>query len=283
MIESPTKSQNSLPLINQSEEQRLKRFSFDSLKKNNSNSAHKVYIECHRGFHREETENTLAAFEKAILLGCDSIELDIWLTKDKIPIVIHGKDTGEINETLGLVNEYIYLEISLIKLENDSVIPRLEDVFKLCKNKIFLNLEMKDKNTKEAFIEVYKLIDLFGMHNEVAISSYHHDYHEEIKSNGLVSQIEFGYLYNPLEEEKVVLNFNKRNSTFNLWYKDINEEIVTKAHENNIGIMAWFCLIDEETEEIIYYLIKCKTDVICTNDPRQALKIRSLYYDSFKI
>ena len=40
--------------------------------------------------------------------GLDSIELDVWLTKDKIPIVIHGGDDGSIAKYLqgeGKINE----------------------------------------------------------------------------------------------------------------------------------------------------------------------------------
>lgn len=55
-------------------------------------------VEGHRG-SVIEPENTLIAFQNAIKLGCESIELDIWLSKDKIPVVIHGTDKGEVNNT----------------------------------------------------------------------------------------------------------------------------------------------------------------------------------------
>ena len=48
----------------------------------------------HRGFSGKYPENTLIAFKKAIELEADMIELDITLSKDKIPIVIHD-DTLE--------------------------------------------------------------------------------------------------------------------------------------------------------------------------------------------
>jgi len=268
---------NGPSIAHQSQERRLRRLSFDSLHKNKS-SPHRIFIECHRGVNREEPENTLAAFERAIQLECDSIELDIWLTKDRIPVVLHGCENGEINETSDLVNNYIYAEISQIKLEKDQNIPKLEDVFRLCKNNIFLNLEIKDPNYKEAFQGVYQLIQEFKMQNQIAISSFHHDYfHKEIKSSGLDSLIEFGFLYKAPDERTIEFNFENKNSTINLWYKDVNEELVTKAHENNISVLAWFKLSDEETDEVIEYLIKCKIDIICTNDPRHALNIRQKY------
>lgn len=43
----------------------------------------------HRGANREAPENTIAAFEAAIGLGADGIELDVQLTADDIPVVHH--------------------------------------------------------------------------------------------------------------------------------------------------------------------------------------------------
>lgn len=41
-------------------------------------------------------QNTLSSFKKSIDIGLDSVELDVWLTKDMIPVVIHGGEYGEI-------------------------------------------------------------------------------------------------------------------------------------------------------------------------------------------
>ena len=46
-------------------------------------------IVAHRGVPNEYPENTLTSFERAIELGADAVELDVRLTKDKIPVVYH--------------------------------------------------------------------------------------------------------------------------------------------------------------------------------------------------
>jgi len=40
---------------------------------------------------RYEPENTLQSFARSIDEQLDGIELDVWLTRDKIPVVIHSK------------------------------------------------------------------------------------------------------------------------------------------------------------------------------------------------
>lgn len=46
----------------------------------------------HRGARREAPENTLPAFQRALELKADGIELDVMLTSDKVPIVTHNDD-----------------------------------------------------------------------------------------------------------------------------------------------------------------------------------------------
>ena len=46
----------------------------------------KIYVEGHRGWAAKYPENTLLSFEKAIELGVDAVEFDVWLTSDKAPV-----------------------------------------------------------------------------------------------------------------------------------------------------------------------------------------------------
>ena len=43
----------------------------------------------HRGLCRHAPENTLGAFEAAVVYGCEGIELDVRLSKDGVPMVVH--------------------------------------------------------------------------------------------------------------------------------------------------------------------------------------------------
>ena len=58
-----------------------------------------IVVEGHRGFCAKYPENTMISFKAAIELGVDAIEFDIWLTKEKIPVVIHD---GNAYRTCGV-------------------------------------------------------------------------------------------------------------------------------------------------------------------------------------
>lgn len=48
-----------------------------------------ICIEGHRGYSAKYPENTLISFKAALDLGVDAIEFDVWLSKDKIPVLMH--------------------------------------------------------------------------------------------------------------------------------------------------------------------------------------------------
>lgn len=54
----------------------------------------KVYA--HRGASAEAPENTLPAFERALALGADALELDVHATQDGVVIVSHDPDGGRV-------------------------------------------------------------------------------------------------------------------------------------------------------------------------------------------
>ena len=61
-------------------------------------------IIAHRGASIEAFENSREAFEKAIQIGVDAIELDCLLSKDRVPVVTHYNDLN----TLKLANAYVH-------------------------------------------------------------------------------------------------------------------------------------------------------------------------------
>ena len=96
----------------------------------------------------------------------DSIEIDVWLTKDKIPIVIHGGFLGSLHSFIknaGFFDfpySFSFQEISNLEMkETTQKIPSLQEVLDLCKNKIFINIELKDNDLNETFNQVIKLIE----------------------------------------------------------------------------------------------------------------------------
>ena len=110
----------------------------------------KEWLYAHRGLHDNATEapeNSMAAFRKAADAGF-GIELDIQLTKDKIPVVFHDFTLKRVCGGEGKISDYTYEELQQFHL-CDSVekIPKFEDVLKMVDGKVPLIVEFKIERT----------------------------------------------------------------------------------------------------------------------------------------
>ena len=209
----------------------------------------------------------------------------MWLTKDKIPVVIHGSKEGGIEETTngqGKLSNLTYEELTKHSTSlNNHRIPSVEEVINLCKNKIFMNIEIKEKESALECIEI--IIDRIIHHNinhQVAISTFEQSSWDDLKKICEFHSIEIGYLYDNHGSKEVEFFFDesKQYSSMNVWQGNVTAEFVEIAHKNNIAVHCWFCLDDKEDEEVIHHLIKCGVDVICCNYPRNSLKIRDTFF-----
>ena len=71
-------------------------------------------VTAHRGNAGQFPENTMAAFESALKLGADWIELDIFRTKDGKIAVIHDADTARVGDRTVTVAEVAYEELAQV-------------------------------------------------------------------------------------------------------------------------------------------------------------------------
>lgn len=107
-------------------------------------------IIAHRGASAEAPENTLAAFRRAIALGVEMIELDVRLTRDRVPVVIHDETLSRTAGGEGRVAEIGFAELRRHSAGAwfdprfaDERIPRLAEVFDLTRNGTAVNVEIK--------------------------------------------------------------------------------------------------------------------------------------------
>lgn len=100
----------------------------------------------HRGLHDNKKgipENSLAAFQEAIKFGY-GIELDVLLTKDNVPVVVHDNNLKRLCGVNKKVSNSTYEEIfGLRLLDTNQHIPKLVDVLELVNNKVILLVELK--------------------------------------------------------------------------------------------------------------------------------------------
>lgn len=100
----------------------------------------------HRGLHDNETdapENSMAAFKKAVDAGY-GIELDVQLTKDRIPVIFHDETLRRVCGVRGNLRDYTYEELQEFPLlKSKERIPKLDDFLSMVDGSVPLIIEIK--------------------------------------------------------------------------------------------------------------------------------------------
>jgi glycerophosphoryl diester phosphodiesterase len=130
-----------------------------------------VYVIAHRGAHQGIPENSLPAYQKAIDLGCDFVEIDIRTTKDGHFVSVHNSTIGSyVDGNTGSVRNMTLAELKALdigeKLGKDwkyTRIPTFEEILQLCQGKIGIYLDLKDAPIPE----LIELIRKYNMENDI--------------------------------------------------------------------------------------------------------------------
>src|SRR3954454_23608769 len=88
----------------------------------------------HRGAAMRAPENTLASFREAARLGAGWVELDVKLTQDGVPVVIHDETLNRTTDRQGAVRSMGFAELAEADAGSwfgpayaGERVPRLED------------------------------------------------------------------------------------------------------------------------------------------------------------
>jgi glycerophosphoryl diester phosphodiesterase len=131
-----------------------------------------VYVVAHRGAHIGIPENTLAAYEAAIEMGVDFVEVDLRTTQDGRIVSIHNKeiDSYVTNGLHGLVSEMTLEQLKQLDIGSSigpqwsrERIPTFEEILELCKGRVGIYLDLKDASVDK----VVSIVNRWDMARQV--------------------------------------------------------------------------------------------------------------------
>jgi len=209
----------------------------------------------HRGAKGHSPENTLASFEKAIALGVDMIELDVWLSSDKIPMVIHDETIDRTTSKTGLVTDYSAKELQALG------IPALIDVFKLVDNRCEINVEIKTFSATQAVLNLIAK-STFDQ-SKILISSFDWNALQEVRFHD--EDIRIGVLTETdLDLAMAFAKFIKAEA-IHPYFHLLTAENVEKIKEKGFKVFPW--TINEP--EDITFVKSLEVDGIITDFPER--------------
>ncbi len=126
----------------------------------------------HRGASGNYPENTLLAFQKALEIGVDEIELDLYLTKDDHLIIMHDSTVDRTTDGTGAISELTLAEIKALDAGGvfgeqfwGERVPTWEEALELVQGKVGLNVHLKEGGNPDGHYErkVAKALSDFHM------------------------------------------------------------------------------------------------------------------------
>ncbi len=221
-----------------------------------------MLIYAHRGSSNKLPENTMEAFEKALDDKADGIELDVQLSADGIPVIIHDENlkrlTGEDLWVKDLVLKDLY---PLNVLDSGFKIPTLVEYLDwVSRTDLVTNIELKTSVFKyEGLIDsVAKLVRRYFIEDKIMISSFNHlslkeskellpsVRHAALEVSNLVAPEEYlannGFeYYHPLFttiDRDLVKTLDKHDIKINAWTVDSHEHAIKLKELGIEGIIT---------------------------------------------
>jgi glycerophosphoryl diester phosphodiesterase len=245
-------------------------------------------IVAHRGASLSPPENTLEAFEGAIAVGADVVELDVRLTADGVPVVLHDLDVSRTTDGAGLVHELRVDELKRFDASRGvgprTEVPTLREALGVLAGRIGVNLELKNlpgepsfDSPREAVAEAaVAMVAEFGIRDQVLVSSFNWLTIERV--HDLDPDVETGFLtIAAIDPGAALVYAASKGHGYVLPQAPAllaaGGDVVREAHERGIRVGTW--TVDDP--DLLRDLFAMGVDAVATNVPEMAVPIRDAF------
>lgn len=237
-------------------------------------------IFAHRGASAHAPENTLPAFELAVIQNADAIELDVKLSADGQVVVVHDATVDRTTGSHGRVKDLSLAQLKSLDAGSffseqyrGTKIPTLEEVFEAVGRRTFINVELTNYTTpRDQLVEtVCRLVQKFGLQERIMFSSFFalnlskaRTYLPEVPRgllalNGLLGAWarSFGFAFG-------------RYAALHPYLEDVTPQQVQRVHRLKRRVHVWTVNAADDMRRLFQWQV----DAIFTDDPPLAVQIR---------
>jgi glycerophosphoryl diester phosphodiesterase len=225
----------------------------------------------HRGASAYAPENTLAAIAKAAELGADMVELDVQVSADGIPVILHDADLSRTTNGTGFVRDHSLAALKELDAGRGEQVPTLEEVILACvEHDLGLYLELK---TGRNMSQIVDLIRRHGVERHTVFSSFRPDWLADVKA--LAPEIATAVLFGSVHIDPVALaEAAGAEYVHPAWenratepHQLLTDAWIARVRAAGLGIICWH----EERPAEIAALRRLGVDGICSDTPDRLL------------
>ena len=225
-----------------------------------------LFLYAHRGASAQAPENTLAAFRQAVESGADGVELDVHLSADGVPVVIHDTTLERTTDGVGPVGHYAAAELVALDAGRwfapefaGEPVPTLRQVLELLAGRLRINIEIKDADAALATLAVLKEFPVA----DVIISSFDRTALCELRCAD--QQVPLAVLSDAAGWHRILGVAREINaSALHLRADLVTRSLVARFREVGLPVYAW--TVDDPGR--VRSLVRAGIAGLFTNDPQ---------------
>lgn len=233
----------------------------------------------HRGASRLEPENTLRAFEKAVEIGAQMIEFDVWRCGTGEIVIIHDDHLPGDEGPDRHIERLPLLDIKRVDVGKGERVPTLSEVLNTFAGRIALNIELKGRGTAAPVAELItkELTEGRWKAEDLMISSF--NLRELRRSQKLLPQVPHALLLSGHRFQKlkkrwgVELASKMKVQAINISENLATKELISEAKARGLKVFVWTI----NDKERMHHLLDLHIDGVFSDTP-DTLEHRDLAY-----
>lgn len=201
----------------------------------------KIMITAHRGASHGAPENTRASIALAIEEQADYVEIDVRLTADGVPVLMHDRALFRTAGVVGDIDEVTYAEVSSYDVGkrygtdfSGETVPGLQEILESYGKTVKFNIELKGGENRRLAETVVDLIEAYGMERRCVITSASYEQLKWVKKAN--DRIKTGYIMSLVYGEIFQC---EAADFFSVKSECVTEQLVRGAHRRGKEIHVW--------------------------------------------
>lgn len=289
------------------------------LKKDRTSGEHRPLMIAHRGASGLAPENTLAAFRLAMAMRADGFELDVQLSADGQPVVIHDARLNRTTDRTGAVATLTVAELaacdagvwfarklarrpriramakSVVNLTQDhdlrfagESVPRLADVLALARaatvKRVYVELKGPRRHDKQPLLKaVLALVAQQKLERIVTLLSFDHEIVRGVKAMAprLRTAATFAFPGRGHLTARAIISAVERARADEaaLHYGLATRRTVAALHERGISVAVWTA----NSKLVMRRMLAVGVDAIMTNYPNRLADVLAARSDAMRL
>lgn len=201
----------------------------------------------HRGAMAYAPMNTLASFQLAQQQGAHGIELDVQLSADGIPVIIHDHSVDATTDGAGMVSDKTLTALKDLdagawfapKFVGERI-PTLDEVIERFAGDLLINIEIKSARDQSNGIEaaVSRCIRHHQVLNRVIVSSFNPLVLQRVRKS--FPEVMIGALTGPSPPPGIQESFGpSRHEARHPWHEAVDADYMRWARDHRFFVIAW--------------------------------------------